>query len=110
MTIGDLRDRVEVLAPVTGDDGSGGQTAAYPDTGDVVAAAIVPLSGREALAAGAMQASLSTRITIRYRTGVTAQYRLRRERDGQVYELVGPPRDVDGRRRWLELDAQEVSA
>lgn len=107
MTVGELRDVATLLVPAAVADSQGGQTTTWSD-GDTVHAAIVPLSGREALAAGAVQSSLSTRITLRYRDGVTAQHRLRRDRDGQVYELVGPPRDVDGRRRWLELDAVEV--
>lgn len=107
MHAGLLRDRLTLLAPVTVADGQGGQTTTWSE-GDQVWAAVVPLSGREALSAGAVQSSLSTRITIRYRDGVTAQMRVRRERDGQLYELTGPPRDVDARRRWLELDAVEV--
>lgn len=107
MTIGELRDLVTFLTPVTVADGQGGQTTTWSE-GDQVWAAVVPLSGREALSAGALQSSLSTRITVRYREGVTAQMRVRRERDGQLYELTGPPRDVDARRRWLELDAVEV--
>lgn len=107
MTVGALRDTATLLVPATAPDGQGGQTTTWSD-GDMVFAAIVPLSGREALAAGAVQSSMSTRITVRYRDGITAHHRLRRDRDGQVYELVGPPRDVDGRRRWLELDAVEV--
>lgn len=107
MTIGELRERVTLLTPVTVADGQGGQTTTWAE-GDQVWAAVVPLSGREALAAGAVQSALSTRITLRYRDGVTAQMRVRRDRDAQLYELTGPPRDLEGRRRWLELDAVEV--
>ena len=107
MTAGELRERVTLLTPTTVSDGQGGQTTTWTD-GDPVWAAVVPVSGREALAAGAVQSSLSTRITIRHHIGITAQMRIRRERDGQLYELLGPPRDIDARRRWLELDAVEV--
>lgn len=110
MTVGELRERATLIAAVETNDGKGGQTAAWTNEVAEVSAAIVPVSGREALASGAMQSSLGVRITIRYRSDVTAAMRLRRERDGQVYELVGPPRDVDGRQRWLELEAQEVRA
>jgi SPP1 family predicted phage head-tail adaptor len=107
MTVGELRERATLLTPITVADAQGGQSTTW-SSGATVAAAVLPLSGREALSAGAVQASMSTRITIRYRDDVTATMRIRRERDDQVYELTGPPRDVDGRHRWLELDAVEV--
>lgn len=110
MTIGDLRERLTLLSPVLVDDGQGGQTISDWTDGDEVAAAVVPVGSRESIALGGQQASLQVRITIRYRTGVSSPMRVRRGRDQQVYELMGPPRDVDGRRRWLELDASEVRA
>ena len=108
MTVGQLRDRVTLLTPVLVDDGQGGQTVSGWTAGDEVAAAFTTLAGREAVGAGGMQASMGARVVIRYRTGVTAQMRIRRERDQKVFELGAPPRDVDDRQRWLELDALET--
>lgn len=108
MTIGQLRDRVTLLRATTADDGHGGQTVTW-GAFDTAAAAILALSGREVLMAGAMQLEMSHRITLHYRTDVTVQSRVRRDRDGQVFD-VQALRDPDGRRRWLELDAQEVDS
>lgn len=110
MTVGELRERLTLLSPVLVDDGQGGQTIDDWTAGDEVAAAIVPVGSREGIALGGQQASMQVRITLRHRTDVTAPMRVRRVRDQQVYELMGPGRDVDGRRRWLELDAYEVRA
>lgn len=106
--IGDLRDRVSVLTATTTGDGKGGQITAWPDSHDEIWAAVRALSGREALQYGALQSSVSARITVRYRSDLTVQHRLRREPSGPTYELTAV-RDVDGRRRWLECDAVEVA-
>ena len=108
MTIGDLRDRVTLLSAVTTKDGKGGEVTTWPDGGDTCWAQVRALSGREALQFGALQSTVQVRITLRYRSDLTVQHRLRREPTGPTYELTAV-RDVDGRRRWLECDAVEVS-
>jgi SPP1 family predicted phage head-tail adaptor len=109
MHAGLLRDRVALLAATTTSDGQGGHTTTWPTLGYAEARAQVrALSGREALQFGALQSTGTTRITLRYRPDLTVQHRLRREPDGPTYELTAV-RDVDGRRRWLECDAVEVS-
>lgn len=106
---GALRDRVTILYPSVTDDVQGGQTTTWAVQAQCWAE-VVSWSGREQLASGGVQSASSTRITVHYRSDLTAQSRIRRDRDGQEYELVSPPRDTDGRRIWLELDAVEVRA
>jgi SPP1 family predicted phage head-tail adaptor len=107
MHAGLLRDRCTVLTATTSSDGKGGQTTAWV-AGDAVWAQVRSLTGREAMQLGALQSTVTGRITVRYRSDLTVQHRLRREPDGPTYELTAV-RDVDGRRRWLECDAVEVS-
>lgn len=78
MKAGRLRHRVDLqhfatmTHPVTGD-----RAKAWITVTEKIPADIEPLSGREFLAAAASQSQVSSRITIRYRTGVTAAHRLK---------------------------------
>lgn len=107
MHSGRLRDRCTLLTATTTADGQGGQTTTWT-AGDHVWAHVRALSGREVMQFGAVQSSAALRISLRFRSDLTVQHRLRREPSGPTYELTAM-RDVDGRRRWLELDAVEVS-
>lgn len=107
MHAGLLRDRLTMLTATTAADSQGGQVTTWAD-GDAIWANLRALSGKEALQYGALQSSVTARIALRYRSDLTVQHRLRREPDGPTYELTAV-RDVDGRRRWLEVDAVEVS-
>ena len=64
----------------------------------MVWAAVEPLVGREYLAAGAMQSQVTTRITMRYRPGITAQDRV--IHDGKTYGIVSV---IDVRSQGREL-------
>ena len=71
-----LRHRVRIeLLTVTRDE-LGGVIEAWAPLHDSVPAEIVPLSGREFLAAQATQASITARITVRYLPGLTALMRV----------------------------------
>lgn len=72
-----------------------------------VAAEIAPLSAREFMESQALQSEVTGRITIRYRTGVTAKMRCRHD-DGRgtvtYYQLAGAPiRDPNQGLEWLTL-------
>lgn len=104
MNIGRLRHRITLLASTSGPDPDtgiyteGGWTPVGPD----VAAAIEPLSAREFIAAGATQAAVSHRITIRYRTDVTAKMRCVDE-DGKIYAIQQVLPDKNSGREYLTL-------
>lgn len=112
MRIGALRRRITLL-----EGGGGGQQD--PDTGILIGggwtpvvsdlpAAIEPLSAREYIASAAGQARVSTRITIRYRDGVTSQLRVQDDR-GKVYTIEGPPlADKDSGLDYLTLVCLEL--
>jgi SPP1 family predicted phage head-tail adaptor len=57
--------------------------------------------GREPVAADAVRAEALVLWTIRYRSDVDASMRVLFE--GRIYAIQAPPREVHGRRAWLEL-------
>lgn len=81
---GDLEAPTRVQDPVTGAVTTTWSTVRAPGE-PLIAAEIVPLSGREFTAAQSMQAGVTTRITIRWRPGVTALQRFVHE--GAVYDI-----------------------
>ncbi len=65
-------------------------------------ASIEPLRGRELFAAQQVNGELSTKITIRYRSGVSEDMRMVH---GDVVYNLTPPVDVEMRHAWLEIMA-----
>jgi SPP1 family predicted phage head-tail adaptor len=104
MRIGDLRDRVTLLQPVTTTDALGGQTTTW-STAATVWAMFRNLTGRESLQAGALQSSMTHRAVLRHRTDVTTRMRVRM---GTTTCDITSVRDPNGRREALELDLVEV--
>jgi SPP1 family predicted phage head-tail adaptor len=70
-----LRHRLTLQQEVQTADGAGGNTRTWQNIVDLWAE-INPISGRERAFAGQVQAEISHKITIRYRSGVTAGMRL----------------------------------
>jgi len=66
-----------------------------------ISASVVPLSGKDFIAAQATQSQMTTRIVIRWRPGITS--RMRVLHGTEVYSIVGPPLPDDTGRRWLTL-------
>ena len=71
----------------------------------IVWAAVSDISGKEYFQAGAMQSEVTTRIKIRYRTGITPSMRvLYGSRVFQILSVI----DKDERHRVIELMCKEV--
>lgn len=98
MRAGQLNRRITLQAPVTGQDEYGQPLTGWTDVATVWAS-ITDMTGREYIAAAAVQASVQTRITIRYRAGIVAAMRVLHgadvynveavlERDGQALNLM----------------------
>lgn len=81
---GDLQAPTRAQNPSTGAVTTTWATVRAPGE-PLIAAEIVPLSGREFTAAQAVQAGVNTRITIRWRAGVTATQRFVHQ--GTVYDI-----------------------
>lgn len=89
-----LRHRIDIealtVAIQDNDDEAGEQVEAWQSIRgstepELIPAAIAPLSGREFLAAAAIQAGCDTRITIRHRAGVIPSMRV--VHAGTVYDI-----------------------
>lgn len=99
MTIGDLRDVVTIQAPGTTQDAIGEPVAGWTDF-VTLRAGVRDLSGRELIAANAVQSQITTKVTIRFRNGVLPAMRVVRGADVYVIESVLNP---SGKRDWLVL-------
>lgn len=102
--INEMRHRTTVQRQVRTQDGGGGFTEVWQNLAAVpeVYAAIVPLSGSEQLRYHQLAAAVTHRITIRYRSDVTAAMRL--TSGGKIYNITSVT-DKDGRGTLLEIMA-----
>ena len=99
ITAGMLREPVTVQRQVSVSDGMGGQAIQWIDL-YTTRADVRPISGREAVQAMQLQASVTHRVYMRYRADITAADRLMiRGNPLQVRAII----NVELRNRWLEL-------
>jgi SPP1 family predicted phage head-tail adaptor len=100
--IGALDRRLTLQAPGEIDDGAGGVIRDYAAV-TTLWASVTPLSARGDGEAERLGAVLRSRIVIRFRGDVTTRHRLV---DGaRIYRIVAVREG--GRRRFLEIDAEE---
>ena len=71
-----LRHRVDIQQFTTVQDSDGGVSEVWADVVFDEPAEIVPLSGREFIASATAQGQITTRITIRYRSGIVEAMRV----------------------------------
>ena len=99
--IGAMRERVTIEQESRVADGGGGYPMAWSEVATVWAA-VEPQSGREQLQAERVESLVDYRVTMRWRGDVTAGMRLLW---GSVDMAITAVRRVDGRKRFLEIDA-----
>ncbi|GHB30484.1 phage head closure protein [Salinicola rhizosphaerae] len=105
MQAGKLRHRVRLESKqLTQNPQTGAMVESWQPVATVWAS-IEPLSAREFIAAGAEQSSVTTRIVIRYREGVTAQ--MRAVSRGKTYNIEGVLPDPRSGREYLTLPCSE---
>lgn len=92
---GKYRHRVTLMVAARVKDGFGDEVETWTPWLEDVPAEVVPLSGKEFIAAGADQAVLTARIEIPYLPGVNSQMRL--EHDGYEYLITAVLPDSTGR-------------
>lgn len=109
MRIGKLRHRLVIEAENPTTDSGGGQTDPWADPTEVakVWAGIEPLSGTEQLRGMQLTASVTHRITVRYRTGLTAKHRLRKAGTTRVFNIRSVTNLEEERDRFLVLLVEE---
>ena len=103
--IGELRERVTLQSPVRAPDGAGGGDVTWT-SGATVWAKVEERGGSEHAAGERLAGHARLRVTIRYRSGVTAEMRVMW--NGRALGIAAL-RDPDGRKRFLVLDC-EVAA
>ena len=100
MHSGSLNQRVTIQRRVVGEDAAGQPSTSWVDVVTVYAS-VLPLRGRDFLAAAQNQASFDAKVTLRFGADVLAGDRLLW--GAQVLDIVGHPINVGGRRVALEL-------
>lgn len=75
MKIGKLRHRIRIQEYVAGRDIFGAEEPAWMDVATVWAS-VTPVSGKEYFASAQTNAEVSTKITMRYRSGITPKMRI----------------------------------
>lgn len=100
---GRLRHRVAFEELVTDLDSDGAMVPTWVPFGDgrPLPAEIVPLSGRELIAAQAVQSKVTARLRVRYRPGFTAS--MRAVHRGTIYNIEGVIPDPDSGVRFVTL-------
>lgn len=109
MRPGALRHRLTFEEQVIELDSDGAQDNVWVDAFPINArmpCEIIDLSGRELIAAQAVQSRVSCRIKVRFRAGFKASMR-GRAYDGTIYSIEAVILDPDSRRRWVTLLASQ---
>lgn len=101
-----LNRRLVLEAPVETPDGAGGVTRSYESVATLWAA-VTPLSSREQTDAVQRGVAITHRIRLRFSADITSRHRFR---DGDRIFRIVSLRDRDGRRRFLQIEAEERSA
>ena len=105
MNIGKLRQRLTFLEQMQVQDSTGGMQGQWLPV-FTVWGQMLPLSGREFYAADRVNAELTARAIIRYRRDVTAEQQILW--NGKYFNIAGPPVEIDGLPRQLELHLIEM--
>lgn len=104
LSIGALQTRLTIEIPNEAADGLGGVTRRWT-SGDAVWCDITTLSTQQRLEAEQLGQTLTHRVTLRWRAGLTTQMRFRRV--GQVLAIRGVS-DPDNKRRELVCLCEEL--
>jgi SPP1 family predicted phage head-tail adaptor len=99
ITTADLREQIVVQRKSLAGDGAGGHVVTWRDL-FATRAKVKPLSGREALQAMQLQASITHRIYIRYRKDLTESDRIiLRGQPLQIRAII----NIDLKDRWIDI-------
>lgn len=97
--------RLALEAPAETPDGAGGVIRTYEPVATLWAA-VTPVSARAQMDAAQRGVSVTHRIGLRFSADITSRHRFR---DGdRIFRIVGL-RDRDGRKRFLQIEAEERS-
>ncbi len=85
MKIGKLRHRVKIQAYTAGRDSFGSEEPVWTDVATVWAS-VTPVSGKEYFASAQVNTEISTKITMRYISGITPKMRV--VFDARIFEII----------------------
>ena len=107
LAAGKLRHRVTIEQPsITQNPATGEITEGWSTFAASVPAAIEPLSARDFIQSAAMQSEITTRITIRYITGLKPNMRI--INGTTIYNIRGILPDKNSGREYVTLPCDEV--
>lgn len=98
---GQLNRRLTLEAPVESADGAGGVTLTYSAVATLWAS-VEPVSARGGVAADALGATITHRITIRYSADITLRHRF--NDGGTIFRIVAIR---ERGKRFLDIDVEE---
>jgi SPP1 family predicted phage head-tail adaptor len=116
---GRLRHRVTIQIPPSGVDATGQPirlSSDWPSIGSnpTVWAEIKPFSADDVFNSQQPQATITHKITLRYRGDLSSTYRFSYADPGtnttRIFNIVGTPKSPDEKREYLECDCAERSA
>lgn len=99
-----LNRRLTLEAPVENADGAGGVTRSYSAIATLWAQ-VTPVTAERAFEAAKFGARVTHRIGIRFSDDITTRHRFREE--NRIFRIVSL-RDRDGRKRFLQIEAEEI--
>lgn len=103
MTVGALRHRIDVEMPTSVADGVGGEEISWVSAGSLWGA-IRPRLGREGVTADKRVGRVSHDVTVRYRSDISPNMRLRL--GGRVFEIHAVL-EHDEEKRWMICECEE---
>lgn len=102
LAAGALRHRISIEQQQHSQDPiTGAVSASWVEVVQNLPAAVEPLSGREYIAAAQVKSTITARVTIRYRAGITAAMRIKHGAETYAIRAVLP--DSNSGREWLSL-------
>ena len=102
---GRLRHRVDINQKIDVQDSEGCIQSSFVAWAQDVPAEVVPVSGREFVAADATQSAVVARITIRYREGLLASMQI--VHNGRIYNPLAVLRDGDSGMEFVSFPCSE---
>ncbi len=100
-----LNRRLTLEAPVESADGAGGVMRSFEAVATLWAQ-VTPVSAAHAFEAERLGARITHRIGLRFAEDITTKHRLR---DGERVFRIVSVRDRDGRKRFLAIEAEEIT-
>lgn len=100
-----LNKRVSILEQSTTQN-SYGETESNWLTIATVWANIRPLRGRELYQANQVHSETTSKVTIRYRSGILPKMRI--NYSGRILEIIAPPINISEENRFLEILCKEL--